>query len=180
MAKNTCLDTEAHATITKKFTTIASAFDCWRCHAKKKSRRKYCWQTSRGPKIICNGCNGFLRKQQKATKQTSSSTSTTTHKRKASQSGADKPTTKVQRASGETEANQHAIDDLFAKSNKKIEKVIAKKRRKKRKAVPPANTGEPNPFTHDEDGLPIYTAKALNIGSGGGTPDCPFDCWCCF
>jgi hypothetical protein len=30
------------------------------------------------------------------------------------------------------------------------------------------------------DGLPIYTEEELNIGKGGGTPLCPFDCDCCF
>ena len=43
-----------------------------------------------------------------------------------------------------------------------------------------AASADPKPFKHDEDGLPIYTAKSLGIGRGGDTPDCPFDCWCCF
>lgn len=30
-----------------------------------------------------------------------------------------------------------------------------------------------------DDGLPIYDSKELNIGQGGDTPDCPFDCECC-
>jgi hypothetical protein len=33
---------------------------------------------------------------------------------------------------------------------------------------------------YTEDGLPIYTEEELNIGKGGGTPLCPFDCNCCF
>ncbi|GAA5904731.1 hypothetical protein JCM8208_001338 [Rhodotorula glutinis] len=31
-----------------------------------------------------------------------------------------------------------------------------------------------------EDGLPIYSLDELNIGHGGDTPECPFDCQCCF
>lgn len=32
-----------------------------------------------------------------------------------------------------------------------------------------------------DDGLHIYTDKELRIGEGeGDTPDCPFDCWCCY
>lgn len=31
-----------------------------------------------------------------------------------------------------------------------------------------------------EDGLLIYSATEMNIGKGGDTEDCPFDCWCCF
>lgn len=31
-----------------------------------------------------------------------------------------------------------------------------------------------------EEGYPIYTVKEMKIGLGGDTPDCPFDCECCF
>jgi hypothetical protein len=31
-----------------------------------------------------------------------------------------------------------------------------------------------------ESGLPVYKAHLLKVGEGGGTPDCPFDCDCCF
>ena len=31
-----------------------------------------------------------------------------------------------------------------------------------------------------DDGLPIYSEKELNIGQGGDTAECPFDCWCCY
>ncbi|EGZ13838.1 hypothetical protein PHYSODRAFT_514237 [Phytophthora sojae] len=39
---------------------------------------------------------------------------------------------------------------------------------------------DPRPVRYDEDGLPIYTEASLQIGNGGNTKDCPFDCWCCF
>lgn len=31
-----------------------------------------------------------------------------------------------------------------------------------------------------DDGLPIFTWQEMGIGRGGDTPDCPFDCDCCF
>ncbi|KAI8583784.1 hypothetical protein K450DRAFT_219971 [Umbelopsis ramanniana AG] len=31
-----------------------------------------------------------------------------------------------------------------------------------------------------DDGYPLYDVKELNIGLGGDTPECPFDCKCCF
>mmetsp|Transcript_12421 Transcript_12421/g.10346 ORF Transcript_12421/g.10346 Transcript_12421/m.10346 type:complete len:134 (-) Transcript_12421:35-436(-) len=31
-----------------------------------------------------------------------------------------------------------------------------------------------------EEGYKIYSEEELRIGQGGNTPDCPFDCWCCF
>ncbi|KXS13370.1 hypothetical protein M427DRAFT_156669 [Gonapodya prolifera JEL478] len=30
------------------------------------------------------------------------------------------------------------------------------------------------------DGLNLFQAEELNIGKGGDTPDCPFDCKCCY
>ncbi|CAI5740849.1 unnamed protein product [Hyaloperonospora brassicae] len=39
---------------------------------------------------------------------------------------------------------------------------------------------DPRPVRYDENGLPIYTESSLQIGTGGNSKDCPFDCWCCF
>ena len=33
---------------------------------------------------------------------------------------------------------------------------------------------------YTKEGYKIYTADELKIGQGGDTPDCPFDCECCF
>ena len=30
------------------------------------------------------------------------------------------------------------------------------------------------------EGLPVYSAEELGVDQGGGTPECPFDCDCCF
>ncbi len=32
----------------------------------------------------------------------------------------------------------------------------------------------------DEEGLPIYSTEELNVGKGGSTAACPFECECCF
>ncbi|KAF0695784.1 Aste57867_13435 [Aphanomyces stellatus] len=43
------------------------------------------------------------------------------------------------------------------------------------------DTSDPRPVRYDADGMAIYTEESLRIGQGNGdTPDCPFDCWCCF
>jgi hypothetical protein len=41
--------------------------------------------------------------------------------------------------------------------------------------------GQPEaPLERIQDGVPVYKAHLLKVGDGGGTPDCPFDCNCCF
>jgi len=35
-------------------------------------------------------------------------------------------------------------------------------------------------YQYTDDGYRIYTEDELNIGIGGDTADCPFDCQCCF
>jgi hypothetical protein len=32
----------------------------------------------------------------------------------------------------------------------------------------------------DEEGLPVYSTEELNVGQGGNSAACPFDCECCF
>ncbi|KAI8818252.1 uncharacterized protein EV422DRAFT_570027 [Fimicolochytrium jonesii] len=31
-----------------------------------------------------------------------------------------------------------------------------------------------------DDGFGVFTTDELAIGKGGDTPQCPFDCWCCY
>ncbi|KAJ3321755.1 hypothetical protein HDV06_003904 [Boothiomyces sp. JEL0866] len=58
---------------------------------------------------------------------------------------------------------------------------------KKPKIVDPEDDGTfadsrgSKPRKQTEDGLPIYLDTELNVGlDGGDTPQCPFDCQCCF
>ncbi|CBK22111.2 uncharacterized protein [Blastocystis hominis] len=44
-----------------------------------------------------------------------------------------------------------------------------------------ALTKRVDPIRYDaETGLKIYREDQLNLGKGGNTPLCPFDCDCCF
>ncbi|KAJ3276992.1 hypothetical protein HDV01_000044 [Terramyces sp. JEL0728] len=62
----------------------------------------------------------------------------------------------------------------------------AKPQPKKPKIVDPDDDGFADsrgtkPRKQTEDGLPIYLDTELNVGlEGGETPQCPFDCQCCF
>ncbi|KAI8069326.1 hypothetical protein BC940DRAFT_298451 [Gongronella butleri] len=51
---------------------------------------------------------------------------------------------------------KHAADDAFADSRGKKSKRLT------------------------DDGYPLYDVKDLRIGEGEDTPECPFDCQCCF
>ncbi|KAJ3261715.1 hypothetical protein HK103_004666 [Boothiomyces macroporosus] len=53
---------------------------------------------------------------------------------------------------------------------------------KKPKIVDPNDDGTfADSREQTEDGLPIYLDTELNVGlDGGDTPQCPFDCQCCF
>ena len=77
------------------------------------------------------------------------------------------------------------LDALFKKnkSSKKIKKEakpakVAEKPAKKEKVSMDAPKSKGNKYT--KEGYKIYTADELKIGQGGDTPDCPFDCECCF
>ncbi|PFH32501.1 hypothetical protein BESB_018190 [Besnoitia besnoiti] len=89
------------------------------------------------------------------------------------------------------------IDDLFADlmGGGKKGKETAKDGAKGKMAEGAKKKGKKKrrPQTFDEDmrlnqpavrrtadGLRIYTEEELGIGKGGDTPECPFDCSCCF
>ncbi|CEG49639.1 Protein of unknown function DUF1764, eukaryotic [Plasmopara halstedii] len=116
--------------------------------------------------------------------------------------------TAMTKKNAKIEANSAEIDDLFAilktkkrkkniaEENQKLAKEVKERCEKKErerlqqqiKKLEAQNTNstacglnpDPRPVRYDEDGLPIYTEAALQIGKGGNTQDCPFDCWCCF
>lgn len=93
--------------------------------------------------------------------------------------------------------NSDEIDDLFKdfskKSKEESTKVTVPKSNKSTKST--REVKEQPPPQKDNffdsrglnssgrkyfEGLPVYSLEELNIGKGGGTPDCPFDCTCCF
>ena len=74
------------------------------------------------------------------------------------------------------------LDALFknkkSKAIKKPEKTKPVKIVEQKPDKKEADKKKPRKYT--EDGLKIYTMDELKIGLGGDTPDCPFDCNCCF
>ncbi|DBA72190.1 hypothetical protein WJX79_010797 [Trebouxia sp. C0005] len=81
------------------------------------------------------------------------------------------------------------IDDIFKQVRAKTQST-AKPNKKVKLAPKPAafqgskddifGTGQPKQRRFDAEGLPVYTADELNVGAGGDTDQCPFDCTCCF
>lgn len=82
------------------------------------------------------------------------------------------------------------IDDLFAK--KPLVSVKEEKEDKKVKSKQESSKtdrsrfGDPKGISKQksdrftEDGLPIYKWEEMISQTGGDTPDCPFDCQCCY
>eukprot|EP00347_Sterkiella_histriomuscorum_P013624 403364007 len=83
----------------------------------------------------------------------------------------------------QAELTKEEISDLkkkkLEKKMKKLRKIqeqqMAEERQKERQND---KKKQQNKFT--EDGLKIYSMEDLNIGKGGDSADCPFDCNCCF
>eukprot|EP00918_Siedleckia_nematoides_P066023 GHVU01143594.1.p2 GENE.GHVU01143594.1~~GHVU01143594.1.p2 ORF type:complete len:128 (-),score=27.69 GHVU01143594.1:537-920(-) len=91
-------------------------------------------------------------------------------------------------------SQQHSIDAIFEESLKKKRKIsseeasdnvsVKKSSGKKRKTKKPATIEEDLGLTEydrkvTEEGFKVYSLDELNIGRGGGTALCPFDCDCC-
>ena len=84
-------------------------------------------------------------------------------------------------------SSKSEIDALFKKVKKpaktkpeKIEKTA--KPQPKGSAADPLGSGMSKGHNrrYTEEGWPIYSEEELNLGKGGETADCPFDCQCCF
>lgn len=81
--------------------------------------------------------------------------------------------------------NNEAIDDIFStlkdkpkkKEKEELTKGVAFDKEKANKKSG-GEKSKKNKFT--EEGYKIYSVDELNIGRGGGTELCPFDCDCCF
>ena len=100
-------------------------------------------------------------------------------------------------------ANSAGVDDIFATAKEKAARIAARKSKKGAeadalsaiqaarlaalsKAGRAANRlkgdDSPEPLRFDSElGMNIYSVGDLKIGAGAGdTPQCPFDCQCCF
>jgi len=80
------------------------------------------------------------------------------------------------------------IDELFAAKKPSTGKPTSEPAKRH---SPPMAGAEDEDFTDSRglkkkrrpttaEGFPIYTATEMRVGQGGDTPDCPFDCQCCF
>ena len=61
------------------------------------------------------------------------------------------------------------------KADKKAPKTVKVTKKPEKKEVKKSG-----PTKYTEEGYKIYSAADLKLGQGGDTPDCPFDCDCCF
>ncbi|KAI9283956.1 hypothetical protein BC943DRAFT_88788 [Umbelopsis sp. AD052] len=85
------------------------------------------------------------------------------------------------------EGDEDQADDSQAVQEVVFAELAAVKASKKRASQPKIadddgfgdSRGKKSKRTTD-DGYPLYDVKELNIGLGGDTPECPFDCKCCF
>lgn len=93
---------------------------------------------------------------------------------------------------GKGERNEiDEIDDLFnkaksQKADKKTNSPIPKERKMSKKkdtalfGDPKGELTEGATRRFTEDGLPIYLWEEIISPGGGDSPDCPFDCQCCY
>ena len=78
------------------------------------------------------------------------------------------------------------LDSLFnSKKNEKSktikkEKKLPKTLKLTEKAPEKKEVKKSGPTKYTEEGFKIYSATDLKLGQGKDTPDCPFDCDCCF
>lgn len=94
----------------------------------------------------------------------------------------------VPATSGKSRGNE--IDDIFDDAVEKIAKQVkeTKASQSAEKRAAPASADDEffdsrgllNKKRKKVDGVYVYYLDELGVGSGGGTPDCPFDCKCCY
>ena len=102
----------------------------------------------------------FSKVEKPKNKQTTKATNQIVKKNESENTVPKKPTLKI----AKTESNDK-------KNNEKLKKKISKEK---------AGNNQNKRAKHTDDGLKIYNEDDLNIGKGGNTPECPFDCNCCF
>jgi hypothetical protein len=83
-----------------------------------------------------------------------------------------------------SEIKQHnEIDSIFSSGKSKRDKTPVKEAKQEKTCEDDSffdSRGKLKATRFTDDGFPIFTAEQLNIGKGGDTPDCPFDCKCCY
>mmetsp|Transcript_38584 Transcript_38584/g.46675 ORF Transcript_38584/g.46675 Transcript_38584/m.46675 type:complete len:155 (+) Transcript_38584:281-745(+) len=87
--------------------------------------------------------------------------------------------------------NKGEIDELFGtvkleneQKRKEEERMLEEQRQReealKSKKPPDDLIDGKGKRKKTDDGFLIYSVEEMNVGKGGDTPDCPFDCWCCY
>lgn len=86
-------------------------------------------------------------------------------------------------------AAEGSIDDIFRQARAKQRTTINSSQKAKPALKAPQvvgskddifNMGQLKQRRYDAEGLPVYTTDELNVGAGGDTDQCPFECKCCF
>ena len=111
-----------------------------------------------------------------------------------------KEETKVPIAKGSKDIIKRSLDDLFKKKKQEVKEVEAtekpaaeiteaKKAKLQKKLLKIQRKQAQEERRQEEgagkrkvtaDGYKVYSLEELNVGKGGDTADCPFDCDCCF
>lgn len=91
-------------------------------------------------------------------------------------------------------SSKNEIDDLFSRKKPSTDPIAETNTSKKTIPTipPPASLPSDDDDWTDskgarrrrrpttDEGYPIFTATEMKIGLGGDTPECPFDCSCCY
>ncbi|KAG1052948.1 hypothetical protein G6F43_004942 [Rhizopus delemar] len=115
-----------------------------------------------------------------------------TKKRKADKNNTSESKSTKNESSDESESEEEQVTE---EDTKKVQEVVfaelaavknSNKNNQKRPIIPPSDDsfgdsrGLKKTNRTTEEGYPLYDVKDLNIGLGKDTPECPFDCQCCF
>ncbi|KAI9281656.1 hypothetical protein BY458DRAFT_499318 [Sporodiniella umbellata] len=113
-------------------------------------------------------------------------------KRKADDVDSERPSKQKKEENKESDEESEGEEEFEEKDFNKVEEVVfaelaAVKNSNKKRAPPPTindtfgdSRGIKKTNRTTEEGYPLYDVKDLNIGLGKDTPECPFDCQCCF
>lgn len=78
------------------------------------------------------------------------------------------------------------LDSLFSSRKKNVKKTVIEELPKKQdddwmsQAIKNGSKGHYEGRTVTEEGYPVYVEEEIVSKTGGDTPQCPFDCKCCY
>jgi hypothetical protein len=90
----------------------------------------------------------------------------------------------AKRALSKNSAGSGSKDISLVNETKTIPGKLSKTQKKGRvegtSNNPFGHSDKKNDYDFTDEGWKVYTPEELNVGKGGDTADCPFDCNCCF